>query len=509
MTPAPPKGHADVPLISFSAAEAAERLKQNRLSRWPDGRKDRTRLGGIAQVGFEPSFVFEPGESLFTMGSCFARNIERRLADAGFHLPTLSLSLPEEERASDTVNDLLNKYTPPSMLNELRWALEPGAEFPEAAFLRVRRGQWHDPHLAGNVALAPLERVAERRAMVTDIYRQIPKCRVIVITLGLAEAWFDQELGIYLNEAPPARVRETGSRFRVDILSVPEILESLEGIHAVLERYGHPDFRILLTVSPVPFKATYSGRDAITANSYSKSALRAAAEAFVLSHPRVDYFPSYEIVTQTPRTAAFIQDNRHVTDSVVTEIVKRVIEAYSPAGEDEPTSHPGKSKELTKFLKDENYPAALRLLRHLGRWGRFGRVGWTEAEYHFIVGKTLARSGAHAEAQIALTRSVHLNPLDASAQYNLGIILNKLQRPLDAETHILRAVELAPGSLDMRLRLARQLAANGKREGANAQLEIAQRQHPAVEETLKVARDLGFDLLAIRSAAANARQHHG
>ena len=460
-------------LLSTTAAEAFERRKTNRRSVWPDGRKDKTRLHGVAEVAFEPSFSFVPGEAVFTIGSCFARNIEARLAGAGFDLPTLSASLPPEERASDTDNDLLNKYPPQSMLNDLRWALEPGAAFPQDALLQLRPNRWHDPHLAGNVVSAPLERVVERRAMVEAIYRQVPNCRVVVITLGLAEAWFDQKIGLYMNGAPPpAAAHAEPDRFRFDVLSVAEISTALEAIHDVLTRYGHPEVRILLTVSPVPFKTTFTGRDAISANAYSKSALRAAAEGFVLGHDNVDYFPSYEIVTHTPRSAAYIQDNRHVTPSVVNEIVDRVIDAYTVDDEDE--AEPRHSvRELNDLLKAGKYEDALAILHRIKSKARYLKIGWTVEDFHLNYGKTLVRSGNLAEGQIELEKAVDLAPFSASANYNLGITLNKLQRPLEALRFIRRAVELNPDSTEMRLRYVRQLAVNRDFAEADSQLRIA------------------------------------
>ena len=69
---------------------------------------------------------------------------------------------------------------------------------------------------------------------------------------------------------------------------------------------------MLISVSPVPLKnVTFTGQDALTANTYSKSALRAASEEFVAGHEDVDYFPSYKIVTLTDRSAAFVEDNMH------------------------------------------------------------------------------------------------------------------------------------------------------------------------------------------------------
>jgi len=44
--------------------------------------------------------------------------------------------------------------------------------------------------------------------------RAITQSDVVILTLALVEAWYDNELGIYLNEAPLCR-RATGfARFR-------------------------------------------------------------------------------------------------------------------------------------------------------------------------------------------------------------------------------------------------------------------------------------------------------
>jgi len=471
-----------MPLVSLSGAEAFANLKVNRKSLWPDGRKDQSRLDGVAKVQFQPTFGLIPGEAVFTMGSCFARNIERRFSELGFYLPTMSLTLPPEERASQTENDLLNKYPPHSILNELRWALDPGAEFPEAAYLSIRKDLWHDPHLAGNVTPAPLERVRERRRMVEGIYRQIPRCRIVVMTLGLTEAWFDNETGLYLNAAPPQPAfRADPDRFRLDVLTVDEIINVLDQIRDLLQRFGHPQMRMMLTVSPVPFKATFTGRDAIIANSYSKSALRAAAEMFVFKNNNVDYVPSYEIVTHTPRNSAFIQDNRHITPSLVNEIVDRVVATYCPGLMPAQTTE--KAGRLTpallrEYLIEGNFAAAVEIFSRLEKAQRYLDWGYTEFDYRMAYGKALAKLESTAEAQAQLAKAVEINPEDSDAQYSLGLVLAKLQRAIEAEECIGRAVALNPDSVEFRLRYARQLVANGKPHDAVGELRIATDQQP-------------------------------
>ncbi len=288
-------------------------------------------------MSVNPGFSIHPGDAIMTIGSCFARELEAVLATRGFDVPAMQLSIPPEERPPGTKpNVILNKYTVHAMENEIRWLFEPPDWPDETFFLRTDDEMWHDPHLVHNLAPAPLERVKARRAMVMDTMSALPRCRVIVMTLGLVEAWFDHHTGLYLNAVPPRKsLTVAPDRFELHVLQYEEILAGLHRIHDLLLRHGHSDFRVLLTVSPVPFKSTFTGQDAVAANTYGKSVQRAAAEVFAATHKRVDYFPSYEICTQSPRPLTFNQDNIHVTPKVVDAIMSTVLQAYlDPAARD-------------------------------------------------------------------------------------------------------------------------------------------------------------------------------
>lgn len=485
-----------MPLLSISGQTAIANLRGNRASLWPDGRRDRSRLSGVASVEARPSFELTPGEAIFTMGSCFARNIEQRLEDLGYEIPTRTLKLPAEERVSDTENDILNKYAPHSILNEVRWAIEPGAKFPDNGLLGLRERKWHDPHLAPNIKPTTRNRVLERRAAVQALHREIPRCRILIMTLGLVEAWFDEDTQLYLNGAPPGpALGDDPSRFRLDVLTVDDVVGVLNELHDLLTRYGHPEWRMLLTVSPVPFKSTFTGQDAITANTYSKSALRVAAEMFTLAHDNVDYFPSYEIVTHTLRTSAFIEDNRHVNNDVVTAIVGKVEKAYSP-GEGEEAETRGAIRtgsRVREALKAGNHPEAVRLFASLENRNRYLKAGWDEFNFRYEYGRALARCDFKAEAQAQLSHAVRLNPNSIGAVYNLGLLLARLGRPLDAEEVFQRAVELEPENMDRRSRYVVQLIVNGKVEAAAAGLtEILERQ-PGHEGALNALAELGLE----------------
>ena len=76
---------------------------------------------------------------------------------------------------------------------------------------------------------------------------------------------------------------------------------------------------------------TFTDQDVLIANCYSKSVLRAAAEAVVAENDRVDYFPAYESVTLSNRDLAWQDNLHHPQDGIIDLNVSRMVRAYSGA----------------------------------------------------------------------------------------------------------------------------------------------------------------------------------
>ncbi len=459
-----------MPLARYSATEANRNLRRNRASLWPDGRLPTDRLGEVAKPSFTPSFTFSKADRIMTIGSCFAREMEHRLEGLGFDLPMKAIVLPPEERVTKTQNDLISKFTVQSMENELAWASGQEPPPPELLFLQVGEGLWHDPQLVPNAHPASLERVIARRAMVQDAFRQLPECRVVILTLGLAEAWFDHQSGLYLNAAPPnAVLRQTPDRFSLDVLDYEEIAASLERIHAILTRFGHADVKVLITVSPVPFKATFSGQDALVANAYSKAVQRAACQAFVARHDNADYVPSYEVVTLSDREKVFERDNLHVSNSAVAFIVDEVLSAYAPEVEFRRT-RVGVPKTRRQDAKDRPYDL-LAQARHFFEEGdlvqaaqlcatmleRFGgemsdRDRSTGHNVHGVVLMTMKRL---PEAAAQFQAATELTPGEAEPWHNLGKALDRMGQRREAIAALKRAAEISPADPQIQATLRR------------------------------------------------------
>ena len=459
-----------MPVACISAEQAQRNLRRSRASLWPDDRVSDGRLAGVAKVELRPSFQFSRADRVMTLGSCFAREMEDRLHQLGFDVPLKHVRVLEEEQSGKLHQDVANKFTVQSIENELRWASGEAPPPPETLFLEAADGLWQDPQLIhANVPL-PIKRTIQRRELVQRSMREFPACRLMIITLGLAEAWFDEETGLYFNVAPvAAALRRHPGRFRLDVLAYDDILGSLERIHTLLKARGHPDVKVLLTVSPVPLKATYTGEDAITANTYSKAVQRAACRAFIERHDDVDYFPSYEIVAMTGRELAFERDNLHVTHTLVRHITGEVLRAYAPevdAGEAQPqrprtrgVEGPAKPVDVFALVKHHlahaQYEEAERAC--VDGLGRFDAdlSARDRATLHYLCGTALRGQDRWDEAAGQLQRSVESDLLDGVPAYKLGQAWLKLGRREDAATAFERALARDPARTEFREALAR------------------------------------------------------
>jgi GSCFA family len=280
----------------------------------------------------KPRFDIESHDKVFAIGSCFARGIELALAQRGFDVVSAARDFDAFERADKQSAALgfTNKYTTHSIVQELGWALDPAARFPEASLVDLDDGTCLDPHI--NPSLQRLDRagtLARHRTM-TEVMARVKDCRVVFITLGLVEIWYDTQAGVYLNSTPIREMHvKFPGRYRFSATGYPENLANLERVHELLTRYGHPDLKIVVTVSPIPLLATHTPQDVILANTYSKATLRAVAQDWVAAHPNVQYFPSYEIVMNSSRVVAWARDMRHVTGSIATVATDYFVAAFS------------------------------------------------------------------------------------------------------------------------------------------------------------------------------------
>ncbi|UDM53335.1 GSCFA domain-containing protein [Cupriavidus sp. MP-37] len=282
------------------------------------------------QLGITPKFSISKSDYFFTIGSCFARNIENALVAEGIKCLTTGFKFEDalyEQTGVGARNGALNAYTPASMLDLIRLAKRENPE--HIAMLRLGDDEWCDMLMSGLRFLSRTEAQGVR-AMLLECYRSLGRADIVVVTLGYTESWFDRQDGIFVNRSPGASVRTVrrGDRYSFQNMSASQVRECLHNIVGEVREITNNRAKVIFTVSPVPLHGTFTERDVIVANQYSKATLLTSAIEVAGDYEFVDYFPSYEVVSNSPRNTTWEEDGVHVRPAVVAQIMKTFISEY-------------------------------------------------------------------------------------------------------------------------------------------------------------------------------------
>ena len=414
----------------FTFEQARRHKASNPQARWANV------AGGFEGDVFpvlKPSFRIRPGETVFTIGSCFARNIEQHLADVGCRVPMLELHLPAEEWDGGA-NGAMNKFHPPAFRQCLEWTagiLDRGGrvEFADCAPLAFDfgDGRFFDMDMAATPPVGR-ERLVERRQHIYEVFAAAFGADCLMITPGLIEAWRDATTGLYIHEPPTLKsMLADRGRWEFEILSYAQCLADLLAAIDVV-RARNPDVRILITTSPVPLSATFSGQDVRIANAYSKAVLRAVCGAAAAERPMVDYFPSYEAATLTKPERVWEPDRLHVTGGFVGKIVAHLLDHYLEGGD--------------------------------------------QAARHLQNARTELFERRYAEAESAARAALALSPEQVEARALLAEALIGQRRCQEAETELRSLVARQPERSDLRVALARAIARGDRARMAEAVAEV-------------------------------------
>jgi GSCFA family len=324
-----------------TAAEAIENYRENPAATWykagadPDDTPGRYAFQRLRQTRFiphlAPKFKFRRDDQFYAIGSCFARGLENGLAAQNVVVESAAPEFAQLQPATRETSGLgfTNKYNTYSILNELRWALDPNAEFPRDSIVQLTKTTWYDPHTNPTLDFVGFEETLERRSLMQTVTKRIRNCRAVIVTLGLAEVWRDVKADVFVNRTPiPSLFNTDPDRYEFHLTSFSDNLANLERIHTLLSRYGHSDVHVIVTVSPVPLMNTFSNMDIVVANTWAKSLLRAVAHEWAAVHSNVDYFPSYEIVQNSEHRSVWEQDLRHVRGELTQHIIDLFMQNY-------------------------------------------------------------------------------------------------------------------------------------------------------------------------------------
>jgi hypothetical protein len=281
----------------------------------------------------------EPHHQVATMGSCFAQHISRHIAAAGLnYLVTENAPQGMEAEAARALGYGVfsarygNVYTVRQAVQLFDRAF---GKFEPAEAVWERAGRYVDPFRPQIEpdGFATPEEVRQAAAVhlknVRDVFTQADW---IVFTLGLTEAWRSRVDGAIYPTAPGVAggsfspeqhefVNFTAGETRADLIALSTRIAEI-----------NPKAKILLTVSPVPLIATYERRHVLVSTTYSKAALRVAADEAERMLGNVIYFPSYEIITSPAAGGNYYADDlRQVTEQGVKHVMRVFSKHFLPA----------------------------------------------------------------------------------------------------------------------------------------------------------------------------------
>jgi hypothetical protein len=285
---------------------------------------------GRADLGIRaaPSFGIEPADRVFCMGSCFARAVGRMLHDAGVHA---------------TFAGLTHRYNIFNMLQTVRWAMTPAPALAsiDDHLVPLTDGRWFDPHDRSALQegyAAPQDALPIWQRTLADVHTALRDCNTFIMTLGLVEVWRDERTGVWLNQPPPRdRACDFADRFTVHATTQAANKAALLELIALV-RAINPAMRMVISVSPIPLRATFCHDDIFVATATGKATLRSALDEALRELAaggarHIDYFPSYEIVTFQrsgdvfrDRNDAGAPDCLHIREDFITRAIRPVFQ---------------------------------------------------------------------------------------------------------------------------------------------------------------------------------------
>lgn len=283
-----------------------------------------------------PKFRLAADDRIATAGSCFAQHLGQALRRAGLSVldaepapPGIAAELARRHGFGLYSGRYGNIYTVRQMVQLLD---EVTFGQPDPRHVWQRGARFHDalrPGLDPEGLDSDDEVLAIRKRHLERLAPMLAGCDVFVFTLGLTEAWLCRQSGRAYPTCPGVVAGQFDrDRHAFANFSYPEIMADLALLRERLHGFN-PAMRLLTTVSPVPLTATATGRHVLPATQYSKATLRAAAGDFADAHADVDYFPSYEIVTNPAAAGRFFADDlRQVTPEGVATVMRLFLASH-------------------------------------------------------------------------------------------------------------------------------------------------------------------------------------
>lgn len=291
---------------------------------------------------YNKKFEIRAEDKIATAGSCFAQHIAKGLVKNGYQVldvepPPDWLSKQAQFQHGFGLYSARygNIYTSAQLLQLIKEVL--GVK-PPGNYIWTMNNRYFDafrPAIEPSGYTSKREVIICRENHIRRVKELILSMDVLIFTLGLTEAWFLKSGGTVVPTAPGVIASpESQSEYVFKNLGFNEVYNQFEEVIELVDKIRgnvSKQVKYILTVSPDPLTATASGLHVLSANAYSKAILRSVAGELARNHKRVDYFPSFEIITNPVSRGVFYDSNlRTVRQEGVNSVMKVFFKQHNP-----------------------------------------------------------------------------------------------------------------------------------------------------------------------------------
>lgn len=307
------------------------------------------------------SRTITPEQKVATMGSCFAQHLAKHIQSSGLNY-YVAENAPQGMDAGEAKGRNYGVFSARyGNIYTVRQATQlfdrAFGDFSPVDDVWEKEGGYVDafrPQIEPKTyatAAEVRESAQEHLQHVRDVFT---RCDWLVFTLGLTEGWRSKQDGAVYPVAPGVSGGQFDpAKYEFVNFTAQEVQADLELFIRQLQKVN-PEAQVLLTVSPVPLIATYEKRHVWVSTTFSKAALRVAADAIERQFDNVIYFPSFEIIT-SPTTGGryYADDLRQVTELGVKHVMRLFSKHFFPE-QNKPSVNPVKPVDIGDFKQSED-----------------------------------------------------------------------------------------------------------------------------------------------------------
>ena len=243
-------------------------------------------------------------DKIMLIGSCFTQNIGERLINSGFQTSINPFGIIYN---SFTISECLNYVlgNKPFTIDDL-----------------IENNGWysysHHGSFKGN---SPEDALDIINREIAQSHKFIKETKYLIITLGSSWIYTHNKTNRIMGNCH----KIPSTEFTKSLLSIEKTIEVLsESLDKFLKTTNQNNPKIIFTISPIRHI-----KDGYRENQLSKSMLHVAVEELLKQNPKIDYFPSYELMMDDLRDYRFYEsDMLHPTPQAVDYIWQKFSQTY-------------------------------------------------------------------------------------------------------------------------------------------------------------------------------------